>query len=287
MNITIRKLTTYDDLKDVGDVEKEVWSLSDRDVLPLAVAIAFAEAGNLWLGAFDGPTLAGFAFAFFSLENGHPAIHSHMLAVREPYREHNLGFKLKHAQRDYALAAGIRRITWTFDPLQSKNAHFNFAKLGAVSDRYKIDFYGPGTSSLLHRNGTDRLWLTWALNSRRVEAHLQGKDNRSEALDALSALAPLVAFNGSGHPLRSDLGSSLARRRIAIEIPVDINSMQKNDPTLAREWRDATQWAFTQALQNGFFVAEFSRNIRGQQGPGVYLLEKGTIEDYIPELSRS
>ena len=69
--------------------------------------------------------------------------------------------QLKQAQRERALTLGIQRITWTFDPLQSKNAHLNFAKLGTVSDRYKPDFYGPETSSLLHRNGTDRLWVTW------------------------------------------------------------------------------------------------------------------------------
>jgi predicted GNAT superfamily acetyltransferase len=177
-------------------------------------------------------------------------------------------------------------MTWTFDPLQSRNAHLNFARLGVVSESYKPDFYGPETSSVLHRNGTDRLWVSWPLASRRVQERLQGKDNRGEILDALSTLSPLVQFNGDGKPVRSDLAASLSRQRIAIEIPSDIGCVEKKDPTLAREWRLQTRWAFTEALQAGFIVAEFCRTVRGQQGPGVYLLEKAKVEEYVPEMSR-
>src|SRR5262249_34664987 len=161
----------------------------------------------------------------------------------------------------------------TFDPLQSKNAHLNFALLGVVSETYKADFYGPETSSLLHRNGTDRLWVTWPLASRRVHDRLQGKPNRSEILDALSTLTPLVQFNGDGKPVRTDLSAALSRQRIAIEIPSDIGSVEQKDPGLARKWRLQTRWAFTETLQAGFVVVDFCRTVRGQQGPGVYLLE--------------
>jgi predicted GNAT superfamily acetyltransferase len=285
MNLSIRDLASFDDLKQVEAVEKEVWGVSDRDIVPLPLAIATKEAGNLWLGAFDGGKLAGFAFAFLGMEEGHLLLHSHLLAVRAPYRDHNLGFKLKQAQRERALALGIQKITWTFDPLQSRNAHLNFAKLGAISDCYKPDFYGPETSSVLHRNGTDRLWVTWPLASRHVHKRLQGKSSRTEMLDALSILAPLVRFNGNGRPARSNLAAALPRQRIAIEIPSDILSIEKDDPPLARDWRLATRFGFTEALRAGFFVAEFCRTIRGQQGPGVYILEKGSAEDYIPELA--
>lgn len=105
-------------------------------------------------------------------------------------------------------------------------------------------------------------------------------------LDALSSLAPLIAFNGNGRPVRSHLHAALARQRIAIEIPTDIAPIEKHDPPLARDWRLATRWAFTEALKAGFFVAEFCRTVRGQQGPGIYLLEKGSVEGYIPELAR-
>jgi predicted GNAT superfamily acetyltransferase len=285
-SVVIRDLESFADLQQAEAAEQEVWRLDDRDVTPLTLMIATKAAGSVWLGAFDGSKLAGFAFGFLGMEHGNLILHSHMLAVREPYRDLDLGRKLKLAQRDRALAMRVQEMTWTFDPLQSRNAHLNFGKLGVVSETYKVDFYGPETSSVLHQNGTDRLWVRWPLASRRVRDRLQGKDYRAEVMDAFSRLQPLVQFNGDGKPLRNDLATALARQRIAIQIPSDIGAIERKDPALAREWREATRWAFSEALRAGFFVAEFCRTIRGQQGPGNYLLEKGSISEYVPELQR-
>jgi len=284
--LVIRDLSGIEDLRQAIGVEREVWALDSADSTPLTLAVAMLEAGAMWIGAFDGTTMVGFAFAFLGIEHGVLNVHSHMLAVRAPYRNSDLGYKLKLAQRDRALNLRVREMTWTFDPLQSKNAHLNFGKLGVLSDRYKIDFYGPETSSSLHRNGTDRLWVRWPLLSRRVQDRLRGQSKRADVLDTLSRLTPLVQFNGDGKPKRTDLASALQRQRIAIEIPADIDSVEQKDVELARAWREATRWAFTEALAAGFFVAEFCRTVRGQQGPGVYLLEKGTLEDHVPELAR-
>lgn len=279
----IRDLKSIDDLSQLKAVEKEVWGLTDEDTLPLTLAIACKAAGNIFVGAFDKDKLVGFAFGFLGREHGQTTIHSHMLAVLDAYRHLDLGLRLKQAQRERAMAMGVHEITWTFDPLQSRNAHFNFSKLGVVSDTYKVDFYGPETSSLLHRNGTDRLWVRWILNSRRVRDRLAGKDARAETLDAMKLLAPLVRFDPSGRPGRADLAESLARQRVSIEIPGDILEVERADMGLAREWRDATRWAFREAVKAGFFVAEFCRSIRGQQGPGAYLLQRGTVSELIPE----
>jgi predicted GNAT superfamily acetyltransferase len=291
--ISIRDLKSIDDLSQLKAVEKEVWGMSDDDTVPLTLAIACKAAGNIFIGAFDKTghkseddkdKLVGFAFGFLGREHGQTTIHSHMLAVLDAYRHLDLGARLKHAQRDRALAMGVHEMTWTYDPLQSRNAHFNFSKLGVVSDTYKVDFYGPQTSSMLHRNGTDRLWVRWMLNSRRVRDRVAGKNARVETLDAMKLLAPLVRFDPSGNPGRADLAESLARQRVSIEIPGDILAVERADMGLAREWRDATRWAFREALKAGFFVSEFCRSIRGQQGPGAYLLQRGIVSELIPEV---
>ena len=275
-NPEIRDLETLADLERVLHLEKEVWGLADADSTPLTLAAALKAAGSIWLGAFDENQLVGFALAFPSLERGKAGFHSHMLAVRASHRGHNLGYKLKLAQRQRALALGIQEMTWTFDPLRGRNAHLNFHKLGAISDSYRIDFYGPQTSSPLHRNGTDRLWLTWHMADSRVEECLKGKNPRAETLDALAHVEPLIRFNGDGRPEESDLAKALARQRIGVEIPGDIDSIETEDPDRAREWRLATRNAFTEAIKAGFIVKEFCRSIRGQQGPGAYLLERSS-----------
>ena len=294
--IIIRDLETIAELRQAEALEKQVWGIADADVVPLTLSIASIEAGCIWLGAFDGKKLAGFSFGILGFHGGEVNIHSHTLGVLPEYRDQNLGYKLKLAQRERVLAMRIRdgrggelrirEITWTFDPLHARNAHLNFSKLGVVSDRYKPDFYGPATSSALHQNSTDRLWVRWPLDSRRVRQRIEGKQNRAEVLDALSVLMPLVRFIGDSQPQRTDLTAGLGRQRIAIEIPSDIGLIEQKDIALAREWREATRWAFTESLRAGFFVAEFCRTIRGQQGPGVYLLEKGTVEEYVPEMKR-
>lgn len=278
--IVLRSLETIEDLRKIESVEKEVWGLAERDSAPMTLLIAHKEAGSILIGAFDGDALAGFAFGFPALEHGRLFIHSHMLAVLPKYRDLDLGYKLKLAQRDRALALGIKLMTWTFDPLQSRNAHFNFAKLGVVSDRYKVDFYGRDSSSVLHQNGTDRLWVTWPLASRRVQQRLQIGQQK---IDLSPAIPPLVGFNGDGRPARAELGIALARQRVCIEIPGDILEVEKRDPALAWEWRLATRWAFTESLKAGFLVAEYFRDIRGQQGPGMYLLQRGSIGDLVPD----
>ena len=257
--ISIRDLKSIDDLSQLKAVEKEVWGMSDDDTVPLTLAIACKAAGNIFIGAFDKTSaldkndkteddrgrdkLVGFAFGFLGREHGQTTIHSHMLAVLDAYRHLDLGARLKHAQRERAMAMDIHEMTWTYDPLQSRNAHFNFSKLGVVSDTYKVDFYGPQTSSMLHRNGTDRLWVRWVLNSRRVRDRIAGKNARVETLDAMKLLAPLVRFDPSGRPGRADLAESLSRQRVSIEIPGDILAVERADMGLAQEWREATRWA--------------------------------------------
>jgi predicted GNAT superfamily acetyltransferase len=270
----IRDLETLAELEQVLHLEKEVWGLDAADATPRSLAAALRAAGSIWLGAFDAGQLAGFALAFPSLEHGRISFHSHMLAVRASHRGHNLGYELKLAQRQSALALGVKEMTWTFDPLRSRNAHLNFQRLGVVCDSYRPDFYGPQTSSPLHRNGTDRLWVTWHMADSRVEQRLKGKDPRAEVLDALTDLEPLIRFDGTGRPAEADLSQSLSRQRVAIEIPGDMDPIENDDPERAREWRLGTRKAFTEALAAGFVVKEFCRSIRGQQGPGAYLLEK-------------
>lgn len=272
--IVFRDLTSVGDFESVQRLEKQVWGFSDIDLTSVTLAIAARAAGSIWVGGFDGDRLVGFAFAMPSIEEGKAGFHSHTLAVLPAYSGKGLGYQLKLAQRARALALGIKSMTWTFDPLRARNAHLNFTKLGVVSSSYRPDFYGPATSSSLHTNGTDRLWVAWHMDALRVERRLAGQDPRPEVLDALQHLLPLVRFNGDGKPAESDVSESLARQRIAIEIPGDIARLERDHMALARQWRMATRQAFVAALNAGFIVKEFCRSIRGKQGPGAYLLER-------------
>jgi predicted GNAT superfamily acetyltransferase len=104
-----------------------------------------------------------------------PYLHSHMLAVKQAYRNRGLGMRLKLEQRLDALAKGIQHMEWTFDPLEIKNAYLNIHRLGAVAREYRPDFYGVSSSRLQGGLPTDRLVAEWELDSDRVKSILDGR----------------------------------------------------------------------------------------------------------------
>jgi predicted GNAT superfamily acetyltransferase len=157
---------------------------------------------------------------------------------------------LKLAQRDAAIERGVKRITWTFDPLQSRNAHFNFAKLGVIADRYYVDYYGV-TTSFLHRFGTDRLWVTWLLESERVKSRTP-----------INELPRLVRV---GEDLEPIPGDPIDGPQLIIEIPGELKSHHER-------WREATRKAFTSAIDAGYLVDEFF--ISDDRKVGRYLLRQ-------------
>ena len=273
--IIIRDIDGGAELRAVEELQKEVWGVPDLDVVPLSQLVAAQATGGTLVGAFDGETLVGFAYGFPSYEHGRAAHHSHMLAVRPAYRNFNLGHKLKLAQRERVLAQGLDVMTWTFDPLQSLNAHFNFNKLGVISDRYLVDFYGADAASFLHRNGTDRLWVTWLLKSRRVGERIGGAAPVPESEQVL----PLVQLGPDDVPRRSDLTEGLSHEQALIEIPADINAFGKRGGELALAWREATRRAFTEAIAAGYLVTDFSRRSRGDRRLGVYHLRRNRRPD--------
>lgn len=156
------------------DLQLRVWGYSDRDAAPAIMLVVADKTGGQVIGAFAGDTMVGFAVAYPAIEAGHSYLHSHMTAVLPEYRDCGVGRELKLAQRADALARGITRIEWTFDPLQSKNAYFNLCRLGTTIRRYLPNLYGQ-TSSPLHGGlPTDRLLAEWDLDSDRVALVLAG-----------------------------------------------------------------------------------------------------------------
>jgi predicted GNAT superfamily acetyltransferase len=163
-------------------LQKEVWKFDDADLVPLRMFVVGDKIGGQCVGAFDGNTLVGFAFSIPGSRNGHPYLHSHMLAVQESYRNRSLGRLLKLAQREDAMQRGFELIEWTFDPLEIKNAYLNIVKLGALARRYSVNHYGF-SSSVLHRGlPTDRLIAEWWLKSKRVTQVLEFQQSPSLVL---------------------------------------------------------------------------------------------------------
>lgn len=178
--VVIRTSLGFAELQACVGLQKEVWQFDDADLIPLRMFVVAQKIGGQVIGAFSGKDLVGFGLAIPGTRCGHSYLHSHMLAVRERYRNAGIGRRLKLAQRDEAMARKIDLIEWTFDPLEIKNAYLNIVKLGAIARRYNENQYGVSSSPLQGGLPTDRLVAEWWLRSRRVTEVLQGSAPRVE-----------------------------------------------------------------------------------------------------------
>jgi predicted GNAT superfamily acetyltransferase len=173
-DIVIRKCQTLEEFQLCLALQKEIWQEADLETEPVTAFVVAANTGGQVLGAFDGERLAGFTLAVVGLRNGVPYLHSHMTGVRSDYRDRGVGRALKLFQRDEALSRNLRLICWTFDPLEFRNAYFNFNRLAAIGRKYLPNFYGITTSPLHRGIATDRLLAEWHLDSPRVDAAVAG-----------------------------------------------------------------------------------------------------------------
>jgi predicted GNAT superfamily acetyltransferase len=171
-HLALRNCTTLVEFDQCVTLQKEVWGFSDAELVPLRIFSLAPKIGGQVIGAWDGETLVGYAMAIPGNRYGHPYLHSHMVAVKEGYRDTGLGRKLKLFQRDDAIAHGYELMEWTFDPLEIKNSYFNLERLGAIARRYNVNQYGITNSRLQGLLPTDRLVAEWWLTSKRVNTLL-------------------------------------------------------------------------------------------------------------------
>jgi predicted GNAT superfamily acetyltransferase len=269
----IRPLTTLDECQQVAALEKAVWEFTDgEDVVPPSLLVVSIKRGGLLLGAFDdGATLLGFVFSMPGVKDGRLIHWSHMLGVLPDARRTGLGLRLKLAQRDHVLRAGVDLIEWTFDPLQALNAHLNFARLGVVVEEYEEDVYGRSTSPLHAGTPTDRFVAEWRLTAPHVERRISMPVASLIRDSSVMSAVPVNQARETGEWLESSPPLlDVSERRLLVEIPTDFTEMQRRAPGLAMAWRLATRSIFETYLPRGYRVVDFFLSREARRGQ--YLL---------------
>jgi predicted GNAT superfamily acetyltransferase len=278
MSCSIRPLTTVDDFARVFDLERRVWALPNGDdAVPVNLFAATVKCGAILLGAFDeAGGLAGFVYSFPGVRHGRLIQWSHMLGVGEGHRGRGLGRALKLAQREQALAQGVTRVEWTFDPLQAGNAHLNLHVLGAQASEYLDDVYGASESPLHAGAATDRLVAGWDLRSdevRRLCDEPAGGASGERPADRPGVAIAVNRVRREGRWIVCDgeADPSCEELALAVLVPPAFTEMLRDAPSLAREWRLQTRRAFRAYFERGFVATAFAR---GEDG-GRYVLSRG------------
>jgi predicted GNAT superfamily acetyltransferase len=264
--VAFRELTRVEDLRLVQDMERRVWGLDDIDVSPVLLLVALVKSGALLLGAFVDDALRGFAFSVPGDRGGHRMHWSHMTGVDDTLRCTGLGTRLKLEQARRVAARGYSRIQWTYDPLQSLNAHVNLVKLGARASEYAEHVYGDSASDLHRGAPTDRLIATWDLDA-------DGRPIRSPLLTDVAQAhgepAGTVESRGEWQayapvPVLPDAPI------VRLPVPARFAAMLQEAPDLATEWRLQTRAQFQDLFARGYEAVSFRRD--GDRGE--YLLVK-------------
>ncbi|MFE4196105.1 GNAT family N-acetyltransferase [Paenarthrobacter sp. NPDC056912] len=257
--ITIRMLHQVEEFSEVVALFERIWT-SDHARGPVNTETlrAISTAGSYLAGAFDGDQLVGACMGFFAAPS-RQAVHSHIAGVDGRMRGRNVGFAIKAHQRAWALGEGIHEISWTFDPLISRNAHFNLVKLGARASTYHCNYYGQMSDVLNGGDDTDRLLVTWDLLSGSVAAACHGKPATLET-SAHRADEAETLLEPSAHDeptvRKTDAGLVLAR------LPNDIEALRRRAPETASRWRAALRESLGALMDDGGRVLGFDSSHR-------------------------
>ena len=237
--VEVRECTSMEEFDACIELQREVFGLPDLEISPRRHLIVSRRAGGWTLGAFYGERLAGFVHQMAAMRNKSEAIgYSHMMAVRAEYQNLGLGALLKWKQRRKSLDEGKTFITWTWDPMQARNAHFNLNRLGVTVSAYAANFYGTGYSTMPGAPpgsgdglDSDRLFADWQLDSSRVNLLAEGRQPEP-------AHAPVLT----------------------IEIPTDWAALVRENAVAARREQLRVRAQFQEAFNAGLVCAGFQRD---------------------------
>jgi predicted GNAT superfamily acetyltransferase len=266
--IELRILHAPEELRAAQQLQEQVWP--GAPAVPDHLLIAAGHNGGINIGAYDKGKLVGALFGFVGIyqHDDRTAVKhcSHSLGVLPEYRDQGVGFLLKRAQRQVVQKQGFELATWTYDPLESRNAYLNIHKLGAICKIYRRNEYGDMIDELNQGMPSDRFEVEWWVNSLRVNQRLSGENRNKLTLEHYTAgdVHPIntTKINASGWPVphqdQMDLiEDSFNRPAIALlEFPANFQGMKSADIELAKDWRMYTRILFELFFLNGYVVTD-------------------------------
>ena len=229
----------------------------------------------------DAERVVGAALGFPARDASLPGgvyLHSHMAAVVEGMRDRGIGAAVKQHQRAWAIEQGIPVVSWTFDPLVRRNAHFNVNRLGVEVRAYHPDFYGVMTDAINAGDRTDRLVAWWVVDSERARLAAQGELRVPDHAVMASEARDLIVICADGAPRVAE--PPHAGETVLVSLPDDVVSLRRADPDLGLQWRLAVRSALTSAFDVGLRVSAVT-------SAGAYVLtpDEGQRDDSTEEES--
>jgi predicted GNAT superfamily acetyltransferase len=267
--IEVRVLKNLAELRQCERIQTHVWGAPGASSEMMS---AIQKYGGALIGTLVDGKVVGFILAFLARYHGHLVHWSHMMAVEAKYRDQGCGFRMKLLHRQIALERGLKSICWTFDPLQSRNARLNIARLGASVEEYVPDCYGRFPSRLEKGLPSDRFVVNWKVGSARVQRRLRGE---TATFDPEIPRVNETRLTPQGFPQNQTIRLDQTYRRLLVEIPAQADEIRARAMPLARRWRMEARRIFQHYLSLGYRVEDFFAPQSATEPRCYYLLRRG------------
>ncbi len=260
IKVTIAPFRGLGDYKACEEIQREVWHYRDVDIIPVPMLLTVGRAGGMLLGAYNSlGELVGFALSVLGEADGKPIQHSFMLAVRVAYRNFDVGFKLKMAQRKEALRRKISRVTWFFDPMQPLNAYFTLGKLGARANAYEENYAGEAADLSERGLPADRLMARWDLEAEPVVHRLENGPPRRDVRKELKQ-RPVVNHMtevAPGMMNSSPVKLNCTAAQFLFEVPYNLPEIKNRNLGISLEWQGKMRQVFRHYFRKGYAATDF------------------------------
>ncbi|WP_078379990.1 GNAT family N-acetyltransferase [Sutcliffiella halmapala] len=244
--IKYRVVVGIEEMKEIVFFQGEIWG--HEVVTPLTQLVAASHHGGIVIGAFQEEKVIGFTYGFPGFKDGRAYLISHMTAVHPKHQNAGIGYALKLAQREWAIkTGGYKKIVWTYDPLEARNAYFNLVKLGGYARQYIKEYYGLMDDKLNKGLPTDRFLIEWDITSKRVERAISDQHSLSDSVHTY----PFVLLRELEKTPSVKLEESAG---YLVPVPKNIQQIKIQDIQLAKSWRDDLRLFFTELLAKDFVV---------------------------------
>jgi len=267
----IRLLRSLEEFRACEHIQKAVWGNVGVGSEVLAVTQKY---GGVVLGAVVGGKVVGCLYAFLARRHKVLIHWSHIMAVEPAHRDQGLGFRMKLAHRQLALERGIKSICWTYDPLQSRNATLNIARLGARVEEYIPNCYGRFPSAIERGLPSDRFVVNWRIAPLAVARRLRDGIRLHRFRLAPLPRANETRLNARGFLENTRICLRLHARRVLVEIPWNTDILRAEDLRLARRWRVETRKIFQHYFAAGYHVEDFLSPSAGTDARCFYVLRR-------------
>ena len=233
-------------------------------LVPAHMLLSLASYGGHVLGAVVDERMIGMLLGFLGTDLApemeapaaeHLLIMSKRMVVLPEYRGQKVGEALKLEQRRIALRQSVPLVTWTFDPLLSRNAYLNLHKLAATGQHYMRNYFGDSTRySMLSQ---DRIVVNWWVNHPATCARLDAGETIRLPKDRLQRLN--AAHEHSDLPQPPQKVQGWDAQVLYIEIPAQFDQIEQRDKSLAAHWRDYVREVFTALFEQSYYAIDFVR----------------------------